>query len=121
MILRPPRSTRTDTLFPYTTLFRSVSAAAPTTRILPGVLIVSDPVAPRLELAPPPVMVKSSTMTSGAALLPRLAIGTKRAPGAEATKEPSSDARCGATTRSEERRVGKEGVSKGRDRGSPDQ
>src|SRR3546814_20167500 len=28
MILRPPRSTRTDTLFPYTTLFRSESAVA---------------------------------------------------------------------------------------------
>src|SRR3546814_3703852 len=27
MIRRPPRSTRTDTLFPYTTLFRSVGAA----------------------------------------------------------------------------------------------
>src|SRR3546814_16523924 len=27
MIRRPPRSTRTDTLFPYTTLFRSISAA----------------------------------------------------------------------------------------------
>src|SRR3546814_16718086 len=27
MIRRPPRSTRTDTLFPYTTLFRSVEAA----------------------------------------------------------------------------------------------
>src|SRR3546814_12080079 len=27
MIRRPPRSTRTDTLFPYTTLFRSVDAA----------------------------------------------------------------------------------------------
>src|SRR3546814_13039026 len=27
MILRPPRSTRTDTLFPYTTLFRSRRAA----------------------------------------------------------------------------------------------
>src|SRR3546814_7905301 len=27
MILRPPRSTRTDTLFPYTTLFRSVDGA----------------------------------------------------------------------------------------------
>src|SRR3546814_7147364 len=27
MIRRPPRSTRTDTLFPYTTLFRSASAA----------------------------------------------------------------------------------------------
>src|SRR3546814_8735750 len=28
MIRRPPRSTRTDTLFPYTTLFRSVPAKA---------------------------------------------------------------------------------------------
>src|SRR3546814_9654640 len=27
MIRRPPRSTRTDTLFPYTTLFRSVGVA----------------------------------------------------------------------------------------------
>src|SRR3546814_18138836 len=33
MLLRPPRSTRTDTLFPYTTLFRSSDArlAAPGT------------------------------------------------------------------------------------------
>src|SRR3546814_3621313 len=29
MIRRPPRSTRTDTLFPYTTLFRSRFADAP--------------------------------------------------------------------------------------------
>src|SRR3546814_8943393 len=28
MIRRPPRSTRTDTLFPYTTLFRSLGAGA---------------------------------------------------------------------------------------------
>src|SRR3546814_18897590 len=28
MIRRPPRSTRTDTLFPYTTLFRSLVSAA---------------------------------------------------------------------------------------------
>src|SRR3546814_4825347 len=28
MIRRPPRSTRTDTLFPYTTLFRSANAAS---------------------------------------------------------------------------------------------
>src|SRR3546814_19308546 len=28
MIRRPPRSTRTDTLFPYTTLFRSQAAGA---------------------------------------------------------------------------------------------
>src|SRR3546814_12346877 len=29
MVRRPPRSTRTDTLFPYTTLFRSVSFHLP--------------------------------------------------------------------------------------------
>src|SRR3546814_4504269 len=29
MIRRPPRSTRTDTLFPYTTLFRSLRALSP--------------------------------------------------------------------------------------------
>src|SRR3546814_6492431 len=29
MIRRPPRSTRTDTLFPYTTLFRSVAGDLP--------------------------------------------------------------------------------------------
>src|SRR3546814_1004389 len=29
MIRRPPRSTRTDTLFPYTTLFRSQGVALP--------------------------------------------------------------------------------------------
>src|SRR3546814_17193547 len=31
MIPRPPRSTRTDTLFPYTTLFRSAQAVLPST------------------------------------------------------------------------------------------
>src|SRR3546814_871118 len=30
MIRRPPRSTRTDTLFPYTTLFRSISTLSAT-------------------------------------------------------------------------------------------
>src|SRR3546814_9109127 len=32
MIRRPPRSTRTDTLLPYTTLFRSLCAAAGVTK-----------------------------------------------------------------------------------------
>src|SRR3546814_1347039 len=40
MIRRPPRSTRTDTLFPYTTLFRSVLhdllGAAPVVHQQPG-------------------------------------------------------------------------------------
>src|SRR3546814_4741542 len=37
MIRRPPRSTRTDTLFPYTTLFRSAAAHVPYDRVLHAV------------------------------------------------------------------------------------
>src|SRR3546814_19070758 len=43
MIPRPPRSTRTDTLFPYTTLFRSVGGsrvATPLARVISPVLLV---------------------------------------------------------------------------------
>src|SRR3546814_3596540 len=36
MIRRPPRSTRTDTLFPYTTLFRSYRADRPARRAAVG-------------------------------------------------------------------------------------
>src|SRR3546814_17863294 len=39
MILRPPRSTRTDTLFPYTTLFRS---ACCNTRRIDGTKIIQE-------------------------------------------------------------------------------
>src|SRR3546814_10935092 len=41
MIRRPPRSTRTDTLFPYTTLFRSRFGATPLliTALLTGALL----------------------------------------------------------------------------------
>src|SRR3546814_2411863 len=38
MIRRPPRSTRTDTLFPYTTLFRSTVPAS--LRLPPNVFVV---------------------------------------------------------------------------------
>src|SRR3546814_14324714 len=34
MIRRPPRSTRTDTLFPYTTLFRSYCRVLPAQRLV---------------------------------------------------------------------------------------
>src|SRR3546814_10269013 len=37
MIRRPPRSTRTDTLFPYTTLFRSADRVADGVEDRPGV------------------------------------------------------------------------------------
>src|SRR3546814_2465006 len=38
MIPRPPRSTRTDTLFPYTTLFRSTGLLQPDIRLDAGIL-----------------------------------------------------------------------------------
>src|SRR3546814_15946170 len=50
MIRRPPRSTRTDTLFPYTTLFRSEGRAARRRRS--GVS--SDPCAANLRNCPTP-------------------------------------------------------------------
>src|SRR3546814_21000297 len=37
MIRRPPRSTRTDTLFPYTTLFRSTALLVEAERMQPAV------------------------------------------------------------------------------------
>src|SRR3546814_9547290 len=43
MIRRPPRSTRTDTLFPYTTLFRSADAGADgVAALLPDVDVALD-------------------------------------------------------------------------------
>src|SRR3546814_4085118 len=42
MIRRPPRSTRTDTLFPYTTLFRSLGAPPLPARRHPGQRLVYE-------------------------------------------------------------------------------
>src|SRR3546814_3288213 len=44
MIRRPPRSTRTDTLFPYTTLFRSLDEVTGTVKVypLPHLPVVKD-------------------------------------------------------------------------------
>src|SRR3546814_3672257 len=50
MIRRPPRSTRTDTLFPYTTLFRSIAVVA--YMMEPGdVKVVANRLVQLLELA----------------------------------------------------------------------
>src|SRR3546814_14129205 len=49
MIRRPPRSTRTDTLFPYTTLFRSFRGGRHRTRRQPGGL--GHPRRPRRQRA----------------------------------------------------------------------
>src|SRR3546814_3929737 len=51
MIRRPPRSTRTDTLFPYTTLFRSMLALLEHRRLVHDALLPVDPVRPLPRLA----------------------------------------------------------------------
>src|SRR3546814_8110510 len=53
MIRRPPRSTRTDTLFPYTTLFRSNGARL--RHLLAGVSMTNAP--------PPPTTAAQSART----------------------------------------------------------
>src|SRR3546814_6928534 len=62
MLRRPPRSTRTDTLFPYTTLVRSVPASAVSgtapIRLAPGQQLVF-----RAEKASAPVKVTSSPVS----------------------------------------------------------
>src|SRR3546814_12298682 len=51
MIRRPPRSTRTDTRFPYTTLFRSCRAGTPTSRRRKRIATRFPRIAPRGERA----------------------------------------------------------------------
>src|SRR3546814_6400290 len=54
MIRRPPRSTRTDTLFPYTTLFRSPPAAEPAVPDRRRPISAGFPVVRQHLLRPPP-------------------------------------------------------------------
>src|SRR3546814_14152193 len=53
MIRRPPRSTRTDTLFPYTTLFRAGSRAPPPARCRHPAAPAASCSTPCLILQPP--------------------------------------------------------------------
>src|SRR3546814_14502755 len=62
MSRRPPRSTRTDTLFPYTTLFRSIRRLSPDT-------LLECVQAPALRVAPGTVEAVQAAL---ALLLPRL-------------------------------------------------
>src|SRR3546814_15590717 len=113
MIRRPPRSTRTDTLFPYTTLFRSAAG----TQLRPFVVIagVTAHVTHRVDRTgtaeyattrppkPPPVERRHRC----GAVIPVDALAT----------DQLGDA--GGHMRSEERRVGKECVSTCRSRWAP--
>src|SRR3546814_17298268 len=67
MIRRPPRSTRTDTLFPYTTLFRSSSTAS--TSIVALSVSISAMTSPELTSSP--------SLTSHLASLPSVIVGER--------------------------------------------
>src|SRR3546814_13695774 len=106
MLRRPPGSTRTDTLFPYTTLFRSV-AAGPALRGLdrtefaaPQLRQIRGDFAPQRDAAVLQPRIGEARMATRG--LQRLVRGLLRMP-----------------LRSEERRVGKECVSTCRSRWSP--
>src|SRR3546814_15834300 len=94
MIRRPPRSTRTDTLFPYTTLFRSR-------------FVLIDEVC-RFRLADGDFL-----------RLHRLCYFTKQVDDEQSVTQIRLLHPDKIGQRSEERRVGKEGVSTGRYRWSP--
>src|SRR3546814_18336911 len=60
MIRRPPRSTRTDTRFPYTTLFRSLVVIRRADAVAEGLLDIGQPAAPQ------PVVVGQAGIAAGA-------------------------------------------------------
>src|SRR3546814_11599304 len=94
MIRRPPRSTRTDTLFPYTTRFRSL--LAPRDDMMPEMRVGKQP------LFQPRRRAREAEGGEDDERHRR----QQRQKSADRTKAQRSPAR-----RSEERRVGKDGVS----------
>src|SRR3546814_11602270 len=110
MIRLPPRSTRTDTLFPYTTLFRSTGRL---------VEIRADP--ERAGIAAqrhPPGRI--GTCHHGCAVIEPVHADAGCAGLELRTTADGHAALSAAADRSEERRVGKECVSTCRSRWSPD-
>src|SRR3546814_11386497 len=112
MILRPPRSTRTDTLFPYTTLFRSPGGSLCRARL--------QPVRARHRRAAP--RDDGPAARHGAGRRPRGAPGALpadlAAAGAAGQRRAEAGPRPGdgGARRSVERRGGEEGVGTGRSR-----
>src|SRR3546814_20262917 len=118
MIRRPPRSTRTDTLFPYTTLFRSQGADAVFTCVgadadLQQVVLGKD--GALAAMRPGAVLVDHTTVS---AKIARRLAEEAASKGLLAVDAPVSGGQAGAE-RSAERRVGKECVSTCRSRWSP--
>src|SRR3546814_19832358 len=107
MIRRPPRSTRTDTLFPYTTLFRSNKKVR---------LVLTYPPSTGRNFAEIIRAIDSLQLTDAQSV----ATPVNWNPGEEVIVSPKlSDEEAKSRFRSEERREGKEGVRTCRVRGPP--
>src|SRR3546814_12006702 len=115
MIRRPPRSTRTDTLFPYTTLFRSIAGIGASNRVQ-GVAMAGG-IQDQQAIDPP-----ARTGQHGR-LLGNIAVALADTHVIDQYGLFRGDALHDAAQflgiRSEERRVGKECVSTCRSRWSP--
>src|SRR3546814_14831144 len=104
MIRRPPRSTRTDTLVPYTTLFRSIDPAA--------IVLIAD-------YGPDSETIRDDRYIEGCvAAIIKASTVSLRSRNAHLSFK-FSQIRFMREDRSEERRVGKECVSTCRSRWSP--
>src|SRR3546814_19520994 len=123
MIRRPPRSTRTDTLFPYTTLFRSLTSN-PFERLSPAPIEGLD-LNPLLQdvglIFHPPLLYMGYVGFSVvfAFAIAALLAGQLDATWARWSRPWATAAWLFLTLRSEARRVGEECVSTFRSRWSP--
>src|SRR3546814_12003355 len=116
MIRRPPRSTRTDTLFPYTTLFRSISGF--------DISISGNGWERSLTISLPRSdgRIYGRLPAAGRSAIHRAAADVAHRAHRPAEHHGPADPPRGnrrAFGRSEERRVGKECVRTCRSRGSP--
>src|SRR3546814_15953724 len=95
MIRRPPRSTRTDTLFPYTTLFRSGRTFQPAqfekflNALFAQALYVHCPTADKMDQPLHPLSVADEAPGAAIVYLPIFPHGFRTAIGAFAVKGPS--------------------------------
>src|SRR3546814_12876336 len=127
MIRRPPRSTRTDTLLPYTTLFRSAQlpltrrdAASAVTFVAGQCKGLTDQDWSGLAGKGRTLVIYMGVATAEDIADKLMADGVSPAtPVAVLEKGTRADGRAMRTLRSEERRVGKECVSTCRSRWSP--
>src|SRR3546814_15910874 len=122
MIRRPPRSTRTDTLFPYTTLFRSeltrTDVAQSESRLSSA---TADRIGAEGNLTASRAAFESVVgIYPGELEQPPLPTGLPESREAIVAIAESANPNVLASNRSEERRVGKACVSTCRSRWSPD-